>query len=352
MTTALHGTFVVSWSQTRIDGLKAAPPSSLQVGARWAWNGDVVRVDGLVGPSERDRGDGEAARRRRAAAQVRLLVGEALAGSAAPGMVPGTLDAGFVVSDGLKSYTVTRIDIADSPRPLLMFLDDVPPPGRDLWVVHTAGGMSLRAEQGRPDGGGVICFAVGTRILTSRGQVAVETLREGDMVQTKDDGLQPVHWVGSRRMSGARLHVLPELRPVRIRAGAFGIERPDDEFLVSPEHRMLIRGAVARSLFNTDEVLVAAKHLVNGSTICRDLRVREVTYVHLLLPRHEIVFANGVETESFHPANTALSSLSDVDRARLLALLPGVELRPTDYGAHARRNLTARESALLIRQAS
>ncbi|WP_338092545.1 Hint domain-containing protein [Salipiger mangrovisoli] len=261
-------------------------------------------------------------------------------------------DPSFVVTDGLRSYSVTRIDVADSPHPLLMFLDAVPPRGKDLWVVHLTCSASLRRDHAMPDEGGVICFAWGTRILTARGPKSVETLREGDLVQTKDDGLQPVHWIGSRRMSGARLHVLPELRPVRIRAGALGIERPDDEFLVSPEHRMVIRGAMARALFNTDEVLVAAKHLVNGSTICRDLRVREVTYAHLLLPRHEIVFANGVETESFHPANTSLSSLSETDRARLLALLPGVDLRPAGYGAHARRNLTSRESALLIQRAA
>ncbi|WP_353473430.1 Hint domain-containing protein [Salipiger sp. H15] len=287
---------------------------------------------------------------------VRDLLGAALAAPSAKTGAGSAVrhppeDSSFVVSDGRQAYTVTRIEVAESPRPLLMFHGAVPPRGRELRVVQSSLGPGPGAAM-RPDEGGVICFAAGTRILTPRGAVAVETLREGDLVQTKDDGAQPVHWVGSRRMSGARLHVLPELRPVRIRAGAFGIERPDDEFLVSPEHRMLIRGDVARALFGTDEVLVAAKQLVNGSTICRDLRVREVTYVHLLLPRHGIVFANGVETESFHPANTALSSLSEGDRTRLLALLPGIDLRPMGYGGHARRNLTAREAAVYMQQAA
>ncbi len=350
MATASHGTFVVSWSQTHIDGLKAAPVSSLQVGARWAWNGDIVRVDGPVGPSGIDQADGEAARRGRAALRVRQLVGDAFGGAGA--VTPDTTEASFVVTDGQSRYTVSRIDLAQSPRPLLMFLDAVPPRGRDLRVVSGSGASAPQRDPAQPDAGGVICFAKGTRILTHRGLAPVETLREGDLVQTKDNGLQPVQWTGSRRMTGARLHVLPELRPVLIRAGAFGIACPEDAFLVSPEHRMLIRGAVPRELFGIDEVLVAAKHLVNGSTIRRDLALREVTYFHLLLPRHEIVFANGVETESFHPANTALSSLSAPDRTRLLALLPGVELCPADYGVHARRNLSARESALLVRQAA
>ncbi|MDE1132458.1 MAG: hemolysin-type calcium-binding protein, partial [Ascidiaceihabitans sp.] len=39
MKTGLKGTFVVSWSQTEIDGLEAAPVQSLNVGAAWSWRG-------------------------------------------------------------------------------------------------------------------------------------------------------------------------------------------------------------------------------------------------------------------------------------------------------------------------
>ena len=41
----------------------------------------------------------------------------------------------------------------------------------------------------------------------------------------------------------------------------------------------------------------------------RPCMLPQVTYVHLLLPRHEVVFANGLETESFHPAGEALDSV-------------------------------------------
>lgn len=110
---------------------------------------------------------------------------------------------------------------------------------------------------------------------------------------------------------------------------------------------MLIKGDVAQELFNTPEVLVAAKDLVNGSTITVDLKVRKVTYVHLLLPKHEVLRANGVETESFHPANTALSMLGDDDRARLVAGMPNLDRDPHSYGSYARRNLTSSEAAIL-----
>jgi hypothetical protein len=75
--------------------------------------------------------------------------------------------------------------------------------------------------------------------------------------------------------------------------------------------------------------------------------LREVTYVHVLLPRHQIVWANGIETESFHPSNTALDTVDAAQRAALLQALPGLEADPQAYGDYARRNLSASEAAIL-----
>ena len=135
-------------------------------------------------------------------------------------------------------------------------------------------------------------------------------------------------------------------------AGALGVDRPDSELLVSPEHRLLIKGNVARALFNTPEVLVMARDLVNDHSVTIDQAMREVTYIHLLLPRHQIVWANGVETESFHPASAALSTLDDGDRKRLLAFNAAFEVEPNLYGAYARRCLNGPEAALLAHEAA
>jgi len=176
--------------------------------------------------------------------------------------------------------------------------------------------------------------------------IAIQDLNEGDRVLTKDNGVQEIQWVGARRMSGARLFAMPDLRPVRFSAGSLG-DVPDEELLVSPQHRILLKGDAARDLFNTPEVLVAAKDLVNGKNIRVDHNVREVTYIHLLFDRHQIVWANGVETESFHPASAALSTLDVADRARLLHAHPELEHDPNTYGSFARRNLSASEAAIL-----
>jgi len=256
------------------------------------------------------------------------------------------MDNSFVVTDGGKSYSVTLIEVGGGSQPLLMFLNEMPPRNCDLWIVHHTLGTAP-AEGASLMQSGVICFTPGTRIRTEHGTALIEDLREGDRVQTKDNGLQPLRWIGQRRMTGARLFAMPKLRPIRIGSGALGVDRPDLDLLVSPAHRILVKGAAAQSLFNTSEVLVAAKDLINGSSITVDMQAREVTYIHVLLEEHQVVWANGLETESFHPASTALSTLDPQDKQRLLAAYPQLEYDPHTYGSFARRTLSPSEAAIL-----
>ena len=349
MITGLKGTYVISWTQTELDGLVAASVGALSVGASWRWHGEATRIDGpgsvlVLGQSE------EAARLRRHAARVvRRLVHVALDNKQTeriPDPDDPILDRGFAVTDGVRSYTATIVDVPDRIHPLLMFIDDVPPEGTDLWVTHVADQM-LSANRTGDAAPHVICFTPGTRIATPDGQKPVCELCEDDLVLTKDDGPQPVRWMGSRRMSGARLYAMPELRPIRIRSGAISEEVPDGDLVVSPLHRMVLKGEMARELFNTDEMLVSAKDMVNDRTILRDYDMREVTYIHLLLDRHQIVFANGLETESFHPATMPLDAVADDQRATLMDRIPGLTEDGSSYGSFARRMATSAEAAIL-----
>jgi hypothetical protein len=349
MGTGTKATFVISWSQTEVDGVKAVTLDMLTVGAAWRWSGNAVRIDAPGGVLLLEGAEGAADMRQRAARMVQRLIGVAVGsgdrteGAEEPDEMP---DQCFIVTDGLQSYPVTILPVPDSGARLLMFLGDPPPVDRDLWIVRaqidrTGGAAGDRA------GGGVICFTPGTRILTPEGPRLIETLRSGDLIQTKDNGAQEILWRGSRRMTGARLYAMPHLRPIRFRAGALGNGRPEEDLWVSPQHRMLLQGPAAAALFNAHEVLVAAEDLLNDQSVTVDVTAREVTYIHLLLDQHNIIFANGMETESFHPSNTALDTIDPKDRAGLLALVPGIEVNPHSYGDYARRNLSASEAAIL-----
>lgn len=350
MITGFRGTFVISWTQTEIDGLTRPPRSALGIGASWCWSGKAVRIDGPGELLSLGLAEGEAEFRARAARRVCKLIGlkqlTQAKGLTPPGEEGRLSTCFFDVTDGTKLYTVTLVEIGRGAEPLLVFNDQVPPAETDLWVVRAdLGAAEINRVTDQPTG--VICFTPGTRIRTERGEVPVEEIAEGDRVQTKDNGLQQVLWKGEKRISGARLYALPELRPIRLRAGALGVDRPEDDLIVSPSHRMLVKGAKARALFNADEVLVRASDLVDDRYVLRDLTLPAVTYVHLLLPRHEVVFANGLETESFHPAGEALDSVEAHSRDRLIDMMPGLAGNPMAYGDYARRVLSRAEAAIM-----
>lgn len=349
METGFRGTFVISWSQTEVDGLRAASTDMLSVGAAWRWSGEAVRVDGPAELLLLDGAKGVADLRKRAARTVRRLVGAALQPKKNFDDIQindPVMDGGFVVTDGRRTYTATMIEVANQAPHLLMFLDEIPPAQTDMWVVSTSIKEPM-LDALKDQAGGVICFTKGTKILTPDGPRLVEELGEGDKLQTKDNGAQDILWIGQRRMTGARLHAMPHLRPVRIKTGALCEGEPDEDLLVSPDHRMLVKGPAASVLFNTPEVLVAAKDLINDHNVLIEHGLREVTYIHMMLDRHQVVWANGVETESFHPANTSLSDIQEDQRSRMFEVMPELEQDPHIYGDYARRNLSPSEAEIL-----
>lgn len=307
-----------------------------------------MRVDGPnaifpLGPSE-----GQADLRRRAALTVRRLFASShVAPRVAPMVLQGPLfDKSFTVTNGHATWDVTLIPRGAGRKPLLMFLNDMPPRRTDLWIVRHDIDAATRSEsEDVPKG--VICFTPGTMILTPDGPRDVASLGEGDRVQTQDNGPAEILWIGRRRVTGARLLAMPDLRPVRLRAGALDRDVPDAGLLVSPDHRIVLRGPRARALFNTDEVLVTARDLIDDTAILRERGTAAVTYIHMALAQHQIVFANNVPTESFHPASAALATISAPDMDRLYARLPDLRDGTDAYGGYARRVLSVSEAAIL-----
>jgi len=133
-----------------------------------------------------------------------------------------------------------------------------------------------------------MCFAAGTRIMTARGEVAVEDLREGDLaVGLRRARLAPVHWIGRRRVD-LRAHPKPaEINPVRVRADAFGPGQPHRDLILSPNHALYVDGH-----------LIAVRYLLNGATIVQE-NWDSVEYFHVELDAHDVVLANGLAAESF-----------------------------------------------------
>lgn len=186
----------------------------------------------------------------------------------------------------------------------------------------------------------IICFAAGTRIETDRGGRAIEDIAVGDLVLTRDNGLQPVRWTGRRSVPGKG-----RFAPIRIASGKLGALR---DLLVSPQHRLLLSGYQASLLTGQTEVLAAAVHLRDDRHI-RRAPCPTVTYVHLMFDQHEIIYAEGVASESFFPGSLGLEALAEPARDELFALFPELRSGCGGFDETARLCLRQHEASVLAR---
>ncbi|WP_296714408.1 Hint domain-containing protein [Rhodoblastus sp.] len=176
---------------------------------------------------------------------------------------------GFWISN---EFISTDRDVVNIPR------------GADAWW----GTVTAQVE--------VTCFMPGTQILTPDGEAVVESLKAGDLVLTADGRARPVRWLGRQTVStvfGDKLRVLP----IRIKAGALDENVPARDLRVSPDHAILIDG-----------VLAQAATLVNEISIVREVNAPPIlTYFHIELDDHSVIFAENTPVETF---------VDNVDRLR------------------------------------
>jgi hypothetical protein len=136
--------------------------------------------------------------------------------------------------------------------------------------------------------GGGVCFTAGTLIRTPDGEAAVETVKRGDRVLTQDGRIAIVDWLGIQTISmrfADKLRVLP----IRIRAGAIAENVPSRDLLVSPDHAILVEGA-----------LIQAGALVNGTSIVRETQVPlTFKYYHVEVEDHSLILAENTPAETF-----------------------------------------------------
>ena len=186
------------------------------------------------------------------------------------------------------------------------------------------------------------CFVAGSMIETVNGPRAVETLVAGDMVETRDDGPQALRWIGRRTVPA-----VGKMAPICIRENALG---EHGELKVSPLHRVLVKDVLAELMFGEAEVLIAAKDLVNDHSI-RPVEGGEVEYVHLLFDRHQVIYSEGLATESFLPGPQTTKSFEADVCEEICTIFPELDLSTGEgYGPAARPLLKRYEAEALLRR--
>lgn len=209
----------------------------------------------------------------------------------------------FYLADGRQVFT--PIDGSQLPTATLV---------STTWV---SGQGSVTPAQLAPS-----CFTPGTLIATERGQRRVEDLQRGDLVLSADRGLVPVVMTHSRSLSAGHLREKPRHGPVLISAGALGGGLPERDLLVSPQHRMLVRSAVAARMFGEAEILVPACQLAGQLGIRRTEAPQGIEYIHILLDHHAVLFAEGAPSESLFLGEQVHETLSAREVDWLASHLP------------------------------
>ena len=249
-------------------------------------------------------------------ANVKILDTYSLIATAVADVTAGTPDP---LAPGVTNVTgsvYTGGFTNDSPPPTVtgaaqntyLFFDKLHPTEAGQMAVATLATQAL----------GIACYVRGTHIAVPNGEVLVEDLAIGDLVQTASGAHRPVRWIGRRSYAGRFLAGNRAIQPVRFTAGSLGDGLPHRDLLVSPEHAMFLGG-----------VLVPADCLINGTTIVQEHHLRAVEYVHVELGSHDVILAEGAASETFvDDASRAMFHNS----AEFAQLYPG-ESQPAIYCA-------------------
>ncbi len=131
----------------------------------------------------------------------------------------------------------------------------------------------------------VVCFVAGTKIRTPEGEKAIEELQIGDLISTAN-GAKAVKFACQSTRSFNELLATGK-NPIRVAAGTFGATA---DLLMSPSHAINLEGN-----------LIEAGALIDHASVERvtEWNATELTYFNLELDQHELIWANGVATESY-----------------------------------------------------
>ncbi len=181
---------------------------------------------------------------------------------------------------------------------------------------------------------GTTGLCAGANLRTPIGERRVEFLRPGDLVVTRDNGLQPVRLIWTRDISEAEIAADPSLAPVLLNTRAIGPMMPSRPLRIGGAHRLLIPGW--RLLDEEDHIncLVPARD-VDGVSLGNETEAVEASYFNIVFDAPQVFCANGMPVESFVPSKETLQWVPQDVKSDLRALFPDLGPEFTDYPAPA-----------------
>lgn len=248
----------------------------------------------------------------------------------------------FMSPDGKTQDAVVLVELDDADRIAaiyLLSLSELHPR-----VEYTLVGIDPKGAQERFARVACVYFTRGTHITLATGeQRKIEDLRVGDRVLTRDEGVQEIRWIGS-----STIRAQGDMAPVAIEAGALNNEH---ELIVSPDHRLFVYQRRDDIGAGQAELMVKARHLVNGDTV-RFVPGGFVDYFQILFDSHHIIYAEGIAAESMLVDPRTKPSLPPELLDKLTEVMPS-HAKSSVHGMDVQQALLNRPDAIdILRRAS
>jgi len=138
----------------------------------------------------------------------------------------------------------------------------------------------------------------GTRIRTLDGVLPVEFLQPGDRIVTRS---------GARRLEAVSILRRRVMDLVRIRASVLDRDHPEEDLLLAPNQRVIIRDWRARVLHRRSAAAIPAAQLEDGEFVLRETH-GQVRLFTLRFAEDEVIWAEGLELACPAMAHEALAN--------------------------------------------
>ena len=190
--------------------------------------------------------------------------------------------------------------------------------------------------------GAFAALARGTIMATEEGPIAVEDLVPGMRIETRDDGFQPLMWIGTITIAQQLPLAHMPARLFRIPVDSFGPSRPMPDLMLAPHARLLHRSSKLQEVVQNDAALTPITAFEDGYSVIRVAPASPENVYHLAFRDHHILRANGLEIESFHPGEDLASRIGGDSLRLFQSFFPHIE-QITDFGPLVAPRISAEE---------
>lgn len=140
------------------------------------------------------------------------------------------------------------------------------------------------------------------QVRTPVGPRRIENLREGDLVVTRDAGLQPVRMVWQQTIGADYIATSLDNAPVSIAPRTFGPMMPQTRVVLAPGQKTMLPGHLLNCDVRGPGGLIEARALAGTSDLVWfDYDAIDQPFFNVVFDSHQVICVSGLPVESYRP---------------------------------------------------